>query len=242
MKWFEHHTSDRDLSYIKIIRSKFGAEGYGIYTALLEVIGENVREDNQEEWGCVAKMHDLDSLAAECSIKKERLSEFLAYCDQKGIFEKKGGRLFCGLILERLDNYAKRIKRSVEKHSVVRTKSEPSATKDEASTTLHTHTQIHTQSITNNSETSSPIEKTSYTDLISSDVDAPKYEFQDTALEIIQRLGVPQNKKSSVFKVCKEENQAHVEAAYRFAVDYPNPKLKSQMFFWKLNEVKKHVN
>lgn len=96
--------------------------------------------------------------------------------------------------------------------------------------------------ITNNSETSSPVENPSYKELVGSDSNAPKYEFQDTALEIIQRLGVPQNKKSSVFKVCKEENESHVEAAYRFAVDYPQPKLKTQMFFWKLNEVKNHVN
>lgn len=97
------------------------------------------------------------------------------------------------------------------------------------------------RSINNNSETSSPVEKISYEELVSSDLKAPAYEFQDTSLEIIQKLGIPQNKRSSVFKVCKEEKQSVVEAAYRFAIDYPQPKLRPQMFFWKLNEVKKNA-
>lgn len=142
MKWFEHHTDDRDKAHVKILRAKFGAEGYGIYMALIEVIGENVTDTNTDDWGCVAKIHDLDSLAVECATTKERLKEFLEFCNDKEIFEKKDGLLYSSLILERLDNYAKRIHRKIsltkdeqppqenkQSTNSVRTKYEQSSTK-----------------------------------------------------------------------------------------------------------------
>lgn len=155
MKWFEHHTNDRDLPHSKIIRSKFGAEGYGIYTALLEVIGENVLEDNSNEWGQVAKIHDIESLAVECATSPDRLKEFLEFCNEKEIFEKKDGKLYTYFILDRLDNYAKRIKRtqsdkssssdeqSSNKVQLSSTNFEPSTNKVQLSTTLQKQKQKH---------------------------------------------------------------------------------------------------
>ena len=89
MKWFEHHTDDRDQAHAKIIRAKFGAEGYGIYMSLLEVIGQNVLEDNQNEWGQVAAIHDIQSLAKECAVTSRKLRTFLEFCNEKNIFSKK---------------------------------------------------------------------------------------------------------------------------------------------------------
>lgn len=140
MKWFEHHTSDRDLPQSKIIRSKFGAEGYGIYISLLEVIGENVLESNTDDWGSVSKIHDVESLAVECATTPEKLREFLEFCNQREIFEKKDGRLYTSLILDRLDNYAKRIKRGESTKLV-----EPSANLVELSTTLQKQSQKQIQ-------------------------------------------------------------------------------------------------
>ena len=42
---------------------------------------------------------------------------------------------------------------------------------------------------------------------------APAYQWQDLALEIIKELSIPNFKKSSVFKLCKQHSQARVKQA-----------------------------
>lgn len=140
MKWFEHHTDDRDKAHSKIIRANFGAEGYGIYMMLLEVIGQNVLETNQDEWGCVAEIHDISSLAKECSVSPQKLRRFLEFCNKKNIFLKKSEKLYTDLMLKRLDIYAKRIKSKSKKFEV---SSKSVRSNVEVSSTLHTHTQTH---------------------------------------------------------------------------------------------------
>lgn len=39
----------------------------------------------------------------------------------------------------------------------------------------------------------------------------PAYEWQDFALRIIKELGIPNFKRSAVFKVCKENPRAYIE-------------------------------
>ncbi len=45
-------------------------------------------------------------------------------------------------------------------------------------------------------------------------VKAPAYAWQDMALKIINELGVPNFKRSSVFKVCKELDRNFVEKCF----------------------------
>lgn len=111
MKWFRHESTDRNEIESKLIRSKFAAEGYGIYCTLQEVIAEYVEKDNIQEWGYVHPLHSIETLAQECSTTVEKLQDFLKFCDEKKIFEKKDGRLFCSLILKRLDTFAERTRR-----------------------------------------------------------------------------------------------------------------------------------
>lgn len=122
MRWFKHDTSDRNRVEAKLIKAKFGAEGYGIYLALLEVIGEAISEHNYKEWGHVDKMHDTETLAAECCVSVEKLKEFLKFCDERGIFEKRDGRLYSGLIKLRLDEYAEKVKKKKTRSGVNRDK------------------------------------------------------------------------------------------------------------------------
>ena len=42
---------------------------------------------------------------------------------------------------------------------------------------------------------------------------APAYQWQDFALEIIQKLSIPAYKKSSVFKIAKEYSRSDIETA-----------------------------
>ena len=111
MKYFKHETSDRNKLPSKLIRSKFGAEGYGIYNALLEVIGEEIDKNNSDDWGYVNKMHTIETLADECSTTPEKLKDFLKFCDGKEIFSKKNKRLYSYLILERVDEYTAKLRR-----------------------------------------------------------------------------------------------------------------------------------
>jgi len=43
---------------------------------------------------------------------------------------------------------------------------------------------------------------------------APTFEWQELALKIIQEFDVPANKKSSIFKVCKQHNKLILERAF----------------------------
>lgn len=65
-------------------------------------------------------------------------------------------------------------------------------------------------------------------------------DWQYLALDLIEKLNVPANKKSSFFKVAKE-NPDMCSRALQFAVDFPNPKIRWNMFFVKINELRKNA-
>lgn len=62
-------------------------------------------------------------------------------------------------------------------------------------------------------------------------------DWQYLALDIIEKLNVPDNKKSSFFKAAKE-NQDLCNRCLQYAIDFPNPKIRWNMFFVKYNETK----
>lgn len=124
MKWFKHDSNMRNELEMKLIRSKFGAEGYGIYCSLKEVVAEYVDANNLEDWGSVHPLHTIETLAKECDTTPERLKEFLEFCNEKNIFEKKDGRLFDPLINRQLDNFFDRVRRNELSTKSVRSKSE----------------------------------------------------------------------------------------------------------------------
>lgn len=65
------------------------------------------------------------------------------------------------------------------------------------------------------------------------------YDFQMTALHIIEKLNIGSKRKSAYFAVCKRENPKFISIAFSFAVDHPNVPARDKMFFWKLNDLKK---
>lgn len=123
MRWFQHNTDDRNKLESKLIRSKFGAEGYGIFCSLVEVIGENIEDENVESWGYVHPMHTVETLSEECSVSPEKLREFLSFCNKINVFQKGEKGLFYKTILSRLDNYGARAEREHFKKYEVNTKS-----------------------------------------------------------------------------------------------------------------------
>jgi hypothetical protein len=122
MKWYKHFTSDRDSLTCKLLRSRFGATGYGVYTTLIELVAENVG-DNPKTWGMVDARHTIETLATECSVEPGYLREFLKFADESKIFEKKGNCLYWPEIKSRLDNWTYD---KARKHFQVTPKSLPS--------------------------------------------------------------------------------------------------------------------
>lgn len=109
MKWFEHRTTDRGELASKLIKRKFGLEGYGIWNSLIEIIGENMEGDNITEWGFVSKEHTMESLAGEIGCSVEKFKEFVRFCDDNLILERRNNRLFCSFVLDRMNEYARKI-------------------------------------------------------------------------------------------------------------------------------------
>lgn len=109
MKWFEHRTTDRKDLESKLIKRKFGLAGQGIWSELQEIISEHMENDNIQEWGFVSPDHTMESLAKEIGCPIEQFKEFIQFCDDNLITEKRDGRLFCNYVLERMSEYARKI-------------------------------------------------------------------------------------------------------------------------------------
>ncbi len=114
MKWFEHATDARNDVKIKLLKAKFGAEGYGVYFQLLEVIAENIKNTNFEEWGLVDDLHSVDTLAMESGVSPDKLRSILSYCNEIKLLQRIDGRLACPQLLDRVDEYAKRYVKAVD--------------------------------------------------------------------------------------------------------------------------------
>lgn len=111
MKWFKHDTNARNDLRLKLLKKRFGVEGYGTYFSLLEIIGEFASKDNVEEWGFVDKLHTTETLAEEIGIDPVKLDEIFIACNELGLFTQKEKRLYCEKILTRLDEYADKLRK-----------------------------------------------------------------------------------------------------------------------------------
>lgn len=110
MKWFEQSTSEYSSMVCKQIMKSWGVAGYGAYIIMKQVIGQNMN-DNREEWGFVSKDETMQSLAEKCGLSDAQFRQFIEFCDERFIFEKKSGRLFCQSILEEKNEYIKKVER-----------------------------------------------------------------------------------------------------------------------------------
>jgi hypothetical protein len=66
----------------------------------------------------------------------------------------------------------------------------------------------------------------------------PAYEWQDLALRIIQELQVPNQKRSSVFKTCKENSKEFIEGCLNDTKELCNEGEMWRYFFKLINEGK----
>jgi len=62
-------------------------------------------------------------------------------------------------------------------------------------------------------------------------------EYQDYGLRLATQLGDPSH-KSLYIKLAKDRPRAHLEIAFRFAIDYPKASgNKGRLFMWKLKQI-----
>ena len=64
-------------------------------------------------------------------------------------------------------------------------------------------------------------------------INPPAYEWQDLALKIIKDLAIPNFKRNSVFKVCKENERAFIEKCLDDTKELAN-KGEAWRYFFKL--------
>jgi len=67
----------------------------------------------------------------------------------------------------------------------------------------------------------------------------PKYEWQDFALRIINELGIPGFKRSSIFKICKEYPRNTVEKCLNDTKELCRKGETWRYFFKLINSIKK---
>lgn len=70
----------------------------------------------------------------------------------------------------------------------------------------------------------------------------PAYEWQDLALKIIQELGVPDFKRNSVFRICKQNSKELVEKAINETKELCRSGEKWKYFFKVADSLKKPKN
>jgi len=124
MKWFKHDADARNDVKIKLLKANFGAEGYGVYFQLLEIIAENVKEGNYDEWGQVESIHNMNTLAMECGVSANKLRKILEYCNEINLLHKIDDKLTAPNILDRLADYSTRKAREADKFDVSQRKNE----------------------------------------------------------------------------------------------------------------------
>ncbi len=67
----------------------------------------------------------------------------------------------------------------------------------------------------------------------------PAYQWQDLALRVIKELAIPNFKRSSVFKVCKDYNKDDIEKALNDTKELCQEGEKWKYFFKVISEEKK---
>jgi hypothetical protein len=235
MKWFERRITDKDDLEAKLIERKFGLTGYAIWEKLQSIVAENMEGANTTDWGYVAESETMESLANKIRCSLDQFREFVKYCDDNLILEKRNGRLFCNYVLERMNEYARKVVKK-EKTEKPKNPEKPETPELGRNNTTQHNT---THDILNNDQSSDELS------LLKKDLGIPEEptkgihtEFQAEAVRIAKALGAPQNRYSAYMKAVKEDPRSLILSAFAFAEDYDPPSARDKMFFFQLNKLK----
>lgn len=119
MKWFKHDSDAKNDVRCKLLISKYGMEGYGIYWGILEFIADNTIDEkkNADTWGVLPEIFSVDFFAAEFKIDSEKMHEILNYMSQIGLIDQENwskNKVANFKILTRADEYTEKLKKKIE--------------------------------------------------------------------------------------------------------------------------------
>jgi len=99
--WFKHAGNARRDQKIITMRTVYGAEGYGWYWMLVEMM----REAEEYKLRLTGK-YDMQGLAKELDTDPDRLKEFIADCVKEfGLFESDGQTFWSPRLMDKMKSY-----------------------------------------------------------------------------------------------------------------------------------------
>ena len=99
--WFKHDANARRDQKMVTLRLVYGAEGYGWFWMLIELM----REDTEYKLKLSGK-HTLAALAKELDAEAEKLKEFIKDCiEEFNLFESDGKYFWSKSLLRRMEAY-----------------------------------------------------------------------------------------------------------------------------------------
>ncbi len=113
MKWFKHDSDARSDVRSKLLISKFGFEGYGIYWAILEFIADDIDEKKDPNfWGILPEIFTIEFLVTEFRIDENKLKNIFDFMAEIGLIDKQNwteNRIANKKIIRRTDEYTRKV-------------------------------------------------------------------------------------------------------------------------------------
>src|SRR3990167_6066591 len=108
MKWFQHESMSHSDEIMREIIHEFGSEGYGIYMIVLELVAEKIDERLSPQILISDRV-----LREKCRVSHRKLTKILSFFDQNSLifskFSKRSWEISCPNLLNRLDNWIKKL-------------------------------------------------------------------------------------------------------------------------------------
>ena len=100
MKYFKHETRARNGKKLRKLLMKYGAEGYGLYWYIVELIGEPIDRNNLN----FELEHDAEILGHDLKIDPMRVEEILRFMVSLGLLESAGNsQIYCFGLARRIE-------------------------------------------------------------------------------------------------------------------------------------------
>jgi len=115
MRWFKHMTASGQDEKLILLKDEFGMEGYGVYWAILEVIGAQINKGNETTF----VEFSVKSWRKVTEFSPQKLNKFVTFCNKINLFvvtfNQKSIRVECPNILKYKDEYSKKSKKTPDK-------------------------------------------------------------------------------------------------------------------------------
>ncbi len=140
--YFPHDADMRNDPRVKALRRKFGVEGYGIYSMVVEYL------THSEHFQAKFDKLGVELMAGDFDIETDKLQTILKYCTELDLIQNDKGVLFCKSLEKRLNPLLSKRERdreyiiandkhTVKKSKVKESKGEESESKEYGTTHEH---------------------------------------------------------------------------------------------------------